>query len=167
MAEYAGVLVFHRGNVLLVHDEYPSWGGPRWTLPSGRIEPGESATEAAVREAAEEAGVALDPARLELVWKTRVATPGGDAPRSWNFTTAVDDGRLCPDDPEGTVDDARWFGRDDAIIELALLPYPPLREPAIAFLRDGLADRDWLFEPVDGGEGRADDFTWSDPKPHM
>ncbi|MFC4377063.1 NUDIX domain-containing protein [Nocardia halotolerans] len=39
----------------------------RWHLPSGKLEVGESATAAAVREAAEEVGVDIDPAALRLV----------------------------------------------------------------------------------------------------
>lgn len=57
-----GVLVFERehGCLLLCH----ATGTPRWDIPKGLAEPGESARDAAVRETAEETGLALDAATL-------------------------------------------------------------------------------------------------------
>ncbi len=53
----AGGLVFdRRGRVALVRERKRS-GARRWTLPKGKLEPGESLEEAALREVHEEAGV--------------------------------------------------------------------------------------------------------------
>jgi 8-oxo-dGTP pyrophosphatase MutT (NUDIX family) len=49
----AGGVVVRGGDVLLI----ATAGGKRWQLPKGRIEAGESAAEAAVREVREETGV--------------------------------------------------------------------------------------------------------------
>jgi len=49
----AGGVVVRDGSVLLI----ATAGGARWQLPKGRIEPGESSEEAAVREVREETGV--------------------------------------------------------------------------------------------------------------
>jgi 8-oxo-dGTP pyrophosphatase MutT (NUDIX family) len=49
----AGGVVVRDGDVLLI----ATAGGKRWQLPKGRIEAGESAAEAAVREVREETGV--------------------------------------------------------------------------------------------------------------
>jgi predicted NUDIX family NTP pyrophosphohydrolase len=53
-----GVLVFERehGSLLLCH----ATGTPRWDIPKGRADAGESPRLAALREAAEETGLALD-----------------------------------------------------------------------------------------------------------
>jgi 8-oxo-dGTP diphosphatase len=45
------------GKMLLVHQAY---GKQLWTTPGGRVEPGESPIDAAVREADEETGLAIE-----------------------------------------------------------------------------------------------------------
>ncbi|MGY0502858.1 NUDIX hydrolase [Nocardia sp. FBN12] len=51
----------------------------RWHLPSGKLEGGESVAGAAVREAAEEVGVDIDPAALRLFHVAHVTAPGRDS----------------------------------------------------------------------------------------
>jgi ADP-ribose pyrophosphatase YjhB (NUDIX family) len=52
------------GDVLLSRRAGTGYGDGMWHLPSGHLEEGESVTDAAVREAAEEVGVRIDPADL-------------------------------------------------------------------------------------------------------
>lgn len=59
----AGAVIVHAGRVLLIRRASPA--GPLvWTFPAGKVEPGEDPTEAAVREALEEAGVVVEALRL-------------------------------------------------------------------------------------------------------
>ena len=59
----AGAVIVHAGRVLLIRRTSPA--GPLvWTFPSGKVDPGESAPEAAAREALEEAGVVVEPVRI-------------------------------------------------------------------------------------------------------
>ncbi len=54
-----GAIVLDKGRLLLCkRDREPARG--RWTLPGGRVEPGESLREALVREVREEAGIDVD-----------------------------------------------------------------------------------------------------------
>lgn len=55
----AGVVCLRGEEVLLIRRGRPPRLG-EWSLPGGRIEPGERAAEAALRELAEETGVAAD-----------------------------------------------------------------------------------------------------------
>ncbi|MET7845446.1 NUDIX domain-containing protein [Streptomyces sp. NPDC005356] len=55
----AGAVVVHQGEVLLVRRAVPE-GRLVWQFPAGKVEPGESHEEAAVREALEEAGVVVE-----------------------------------------------------------------------------------------------------------
>jgi 8-oxo-dGTP pyrophosphatase MutT (NUDIX family) len=77
----AGLLVVADGAVLLQHRA--PWGheGDTWGVPGGARDSGESAVQAALREAAEETG--LDPA-LVTVAREVVDDHGG-----WSYTTVV------------------------------------------------------------------------------
>ncbi|MER7201917.1 NUDIX hydrolase [Streptomyces sp. CB01635] len=56
----AGAVVGHEGEVLLVRRAVPE-GDLVWQFPAGKVDPGETQEEAAVREALEEAGVVVEP----------------------------------------------------------------------------------------------------------
>ncbi|MBB4294087.1 putative NUDIX family NTP pyrophosphohydrolase [Rhizobium leguminosarum] len=63
----AGLLIYRRVSkdleVLLVHPGGPFWAGKdeaAWSIPKGLVEPGEDELAAAMRETAEELGVAVD-----------------------------------------------------------------------------------------------------------
>ncbi|MFD8764102.1 NUDIX hydrolase [Streptomyces mirabilis] len=59
----AVAVIVHAGRVLLIRRSAPAASLP-WTFPSGKMEPGETAGEAATREALEEAGVVVEPVSL-------------------------------------------------------------------------------------------------------
>lgn len=56
----AGAVVAHEGRVLLVRRAVPE-GDLVWQVSAGKVEPGESPEQAAVREALEETGVVVEP----------------------------------------------------------------------------------------------------------
>ncbi len=72
-----------------------------WTLPSGRIEPGESQTDALMREVREEIGLHIEP--LTKVWEC--PTDDGEWKLHW-WTAEVSPGELALDEQE--VAEARW-----------------------------------------------------------
>ncbi|MFJ9101339.1 NUDIX hydrolase [Streptomyces sp. NPDC102405] len=59
----AGAVIVHRTRLLLISRASPV-GSLSWSLPSGKVDPGESPAAAAVREAREEAGVTVEAAGL-------------------------------------------------------------------------------------------------------
>lgn len=77
----AGLLVVADGAVLLQHRAPWSHEGDTWGVPGGARDSGESAVEAALREAREETGLAP-----ELVSVTRVVV---DDHGGWSYTTVV------------------------------------------------------------------------------
>jgi 8-oxo-dGTP diphosphatase len=68
----AGAIVFDgEQRLLLVRRRHPPAAG-RWTVPGGKVEPGESAEQACVRELSEETGLTL----TVLHWVGRVQRSG-------------------------------------------------------------------------------------------
>lgn len=56
----AGAVVARQGEVLLIRRARPV-GSLVWSFPAGKVEPGESVTDAAAREALEETGMSVAP----------------------------------------------------------------------------------------------------------
>jgi 8-oxo-dGTP diphosphatase len=106
------VLVIDAGRVLLVRrGREPNRG--LWALPGGRIEPGESAEAAAVREVHEETGVAIErPELFDTVDVTVAGEPGIEGQR---YSVAVFRARYASGHPVAGDDaaEARWVKLGD------------------------------------------------------
>jgi 8-oxo-dGTP diphosphatase len=110
----AGGVVVRDGRVLLVHrDRYDDW-----SLPKGKLEPGETWEEAALREIEEETGV-----RATLgayLGETRYEVAEGPKTVRWWAMTTTDEAGTSDE-----VDAVRWATPDEAS---ALLTYARDRE---------------------------------------
>lgn len=80
-----------------------------WSLPGGRVEPGESDAQAVVREVAEETGLLVRPGRL--LGRVRRAAPSGAVYDIGDYLCEL----AGPPEPRpGTdADDARWVNAAD------------------------------------------------------
>ncbi len=91
-----------------------------WEFPGGKIRPGETPGQAAVREALEETGLAVDPVADLGVVGTATTTSGADLHLIRCRLVRPGSGGLArPCDP--AVAEVRWVGPD----ELRTLPMPP------------------------------------------
>jgi len=124
----AATVIVRDGRVLLVHHTY---GELNWELPGGGADPGESAEEAARREAREEVGVTLSIERMTGVyWEPQ----GAFGHHHFVFRAA-----LAPGSPEPRAADRReisecaWFAVDG-------LPRP-LSDFTARRIDDALSDR--------------------------
>jgi 8-oxo-dGTP diphosphatase len=98
----ASVALIDRDKVLLIQRARPPYLG-LWTLPGGRLEPGEDAETAATREVTEELGVRCHSLRPVLVMQL-----GGEARFVLQvFATDVFEGEIVP---SGEVAAWRWAG---------------------------------------------------------
>jgi 8-oxo-(d)GTP phosphatase len=124
----AGAVVLRRSSsteeVLLVHR--PKYDD--WSFPKGKLDPGESPHEAAVREVEEETGVRatlLD--ELPTVrWRDRFDRP--KASRYWRMAI----GPAAEARPQHEVDEVAWLPLDAAIERLS---YPRDAEVLVALAR--------------------------------
>ena len=107
----ADILFHHPGKILLIRRKNPPLG---WALPGGFIDYGESAEQAAAREAKEETGLEVRNLRQFRVY----SEPGRD-PRFHTLTVvfiAEPGGEIRAGDDAAQ---ARWFALDDLPREMA------------------------------------------------
>ena len=129
------------GRLLLIRRGHPPGEG-LWSLPGGRVEPGESDVVAVARELWEETGLRTEVGELIAV----VARPGpGDVVYDiYEYTATPVGGTLRPGDD---ASDVRWVDESG----LRALPITPGLLEALT---------DWDVLPHDGGElGRPDGMT--------
>jgi len=112
----ASVALLHRQRVLLIQRARAPWNGA-WSLPGGRLEPGETAEECAARELHEELGLrvyALRPLAKLLLGESRF--------RLQVYGTEAFEGEITPNDEIAAW---RWVGAGG---EAALRTTPHLSE---------------------------------------
>ena len=105
------VIPAEKGVVLIRRGSDPFEG--QWALPGGFVEVGETVEEAAVREAAEETGLAVELARLVGVY----SEPDRD-PRGHNVSVAFL-ARVQGGEPSAATDAAEVSFLDPSTVELA------------------------------------------------
>ena len=128
----AGGLVWRRGNqgfelALIRRDRY---GSNEWSLPKGKLDPGETYLEAAIREVEEETGIRARPLRFAGVMQYLVK--GENKVVCFWDMEALEQGHAQMD---GEVAEVRWVTREEALSLLTHeqnrellrhLPLPPL-----------------------------------------
>ncbi|WP_435372480.1 (deoxy)nucleoside triphosphate pyrophosphohydrolase, partial [Streptomyces ficellus] len=112
--------VFDKGRLLAARRSAPPELAGRWELPGGKLEPGESAQEALVRELREELGVETEPGQ-------RIP---GDWPLAPGYVLQVWTARLVSGRPRPLQDhdELRWLTRQ----ELDTVDWLDQDRPAVA-----------------------------------
>lgn len=102
------ILFRRHGDILLSRRRSGDEFDGRWHLPAGKLEPGESATAAAAREAMEEVGAAIDPADLQLIHVAHAVTANRPARLGLFFQTRRWTGEPVNREPDKCYE-LRWF----------------------------------------------------------
>ncbi|GAA0847659.1 NUDIX hydrolase [Streptosporangium amethystogenes subsp. fukuiense] len=109
------IILDDSGRMLLVRRGRPPGMG-LWSVPGGRVEPGESDPEAVIREVLEETGLTVVPGRL--AGTVDRPGPGGAVYEIRDYLAEVSGGTLSAGDDAA---DVRWVTR----AELPRLPLTP------------------------------------------
>jgi 8-oxo-dGTP diphosphatase len=96
------VVLDHAGRLLLIRRANEPGRG-RWSVPGGRVEPGETDHQAVIREVAEETGLAVEVTRL--LGDVQRRAPEGAVLDIHDYRCRVTGGTLRAGDDAG---DARW-----------------------------------------------------------
>ena len=95
------------GRLLLIQRGHAPEEG-RWSLPGGRVRPGESDLEAVAREVHEETGLRVEPG--PLIGAVERPAPGGGVFDIYDYAASVSGGHLAAGDDAA---DARWIDPGD------------------------------------------------------
>jgi ADP-ribose pyrophosphatase YjhB (NUDIX family) len=148
--QIAAAIIRFGDQLLMVRQAGPG-EEPFWTVPAGRVEPGEFVAEALVREVAEETGISVLE-RGELAFTVQVDEQReGWFATVWTFEIAAWEGEIAVADPDGFVLEATWVPFVEACTRLELLSWHPL---TARYLRGDLERRPLWFRRVhpDGRE---------------
>lgn len=131
----AGAVVRNVDDAILLVIETGGIASGRWSLPAGKVEPGESSTAAMCREVLEETGVTVDPVDLLGTYHS-VHTNEGVYGLNLVFRADVASGTPTPSDEHPQV---RFFGRTEIASMLAdgVFRSGELMEAVLADLDDG------------------------------
>ena len=129
--------VIRRADTVLLVRQQDDNGQPTWSLPAGRVEPGELLQEALVRELREETGLVItDCGRLAWLSQTRLDDPDwGGIWTAIAFDVLDCGGEPACNDPDGLVHEARFVPLEYAYELLAAHASRIMTEPAIMFLQ--------------------------------
>lgn len=106
MKRVVGAAIVRDGRVLAARRTFPPAAAGRWEFPGGKVEPGETAQAALVREVGEELGCVVDVSR----WLEGAAPIGS----THVLTVALARVRAGEPEPEATEHDlVRWLAAED------------------------------------------------------
>ena len=107
-------IIFSKDSKILLHRRANTgYMDGKYSLPSGHLDGGESAVEAAIRETKEEIGVDINPKDLRFIHLThRVAEEGDHERMDLYFAISKWQGRSNNAEPD-KCDDIRWFEKDN------------------------------------------------------
>jgi ADP-ribose pyrophosphatase YjhB (NUDIX family) len=144
----AAALIEQDNQILLVQQRGPSDRVASWALPGGSLEPGEMTLDGLAREVFEETGIVLEADNLPVLqYMTEIHDPVGERLTiAYIFAAKArrDMTKIAFSDPDQEIIQAAFVPRAVAAVRLALNPYLPMSEPAVAALRGEVSSL-WVY----------------------
>jgi 8-oxo-dGTP pyrophosphatase MutT (NUDIX family) len=133
--DVAAAVIRRHDEVLMVRQA--SFDGVRedyWTFPAGKLEPGETFLQGAIREVREETGLVVETPNCLV----HTCEYSHDADMTtclvalFEFTAFT--GTLQPQDPDHDILEARFLPITEAVAKVEALTWRPIREPNLLYL---------------------------------
>lgn len=129
----SGILRRH-DKVLLVQETLGDGPGVRWGIPGGRVEGSELLHETLAREVHEETGLTVRQIGPLAFVSHHHSPDQGATTLLIAYEVVGFDGQLTPGDPDGLVQDARFFDVDECVRLLRATCVGPMRDPLTTYL---------------------------------
>ncbi|MBX3002186.1 MAG: DUF4269 domain-containing protein [Caldilineaceae bacterium] len=151
--------------ILLIRQQGRADAAPYWSIPGGVVDADEAATTALVREVWEESGLIADSVG-PLAYATWIEQTPTQRTTALIYEIRAWTGEITLADPDGLVVDAAFFPLDWAIAHVRNLPYRPMREPLLAYLKgEATAGSVWFYHGEEGDPhcvSPAEAVPWQD-----
>jgi 8-oxo-dGTP pyrophosphatase MutT (NUDIX family) len=116
------VLLLREEEVFLLRRANTGWMDGAWTVVAGHVEPNESVSEAAIREAGEEAGVVIAPQDLRVLGAMHRRGEEGQDRVDWFYTSTRWRHEARNAEPD-KCSEVKWARLDESSRDLAVLDY--------------------------------------------
>lgn len=108
---YVLLVVRSRRRILLVHERERGL----WELPGGRIDPGETPRQAAVRELSEETGQRVAPEALRFSGFAKTELPRRDIRYGAVYTAELTEDAVLPFEPNEEISAIHWWDGNETL----------------------------------------------------
>lgn len=121
--------------ILLVEQQARHDPHPNWTIPGGRIEDGELVYEGLRREVREETGIIVQVIGPLAYLTNAHNVAHNEMLIAHIFEVVAWSGTIAINDPDDHIISAGFYSIADVLERLVTVPWQPMREPLMAYLR--------------------------------
>lgn len=151
MPNFVTAILIQNNALLMVKHQGPNDPEPFWSLVGGKVEAGESAHQALIREVKEETGLDVEREAIGTLLYQVFIDFEGQPTEAQIYEVTRWTGNFDIQDPDGLVLEAAFIPLEQALIEIAKIDYSPMSEPLLSYLRGASpAGTIWRYRYADG-----------------
>jgi 8-oxo-dGTP diphosphatase len=135
MPNFVTAIIIHNESLLMVKHQGPDDPEPFWSLVGGKVEAGESAHQALIREVKEETGFDVELEAIGVMLYQVFIDFEGQPTEAQIYEVTRWTGDFNIQDPDGLVIEAAFIPLEQALVEIHKLDYSPMSEPLLSYLR--------------------------------